>query len=570
MAIRTPGDTRSIAFLSGAVYTVNPAGPWAQALVVSGNRIAYVGSDQGAGAYLAPGTEVINLGGRMLLPGFVEAHIHFIHGAATDNCDLPLASFGTKEEIFLALETYAREHPIRDPVLARGWKHFIFPEGPTKESLDRIFPDRPVQLTSVDGHSSWVNSRALDAAGVDRNHPDPQPGFSYFVRDESGEPTGFIKEMASEVVTEALVTFDRKFIRAAVERTQPAFSAVGLTTVYDAGTMPLDEDDAFRTLWDLEREGGLDLRVVGSHAVLQPSDAQGAIAVLKAMRDKYNSDQVRASVLKLFLDGVPETYTAMLLEPYADRPDLQGESNLPPALFRELVVEADRLGVDVHVHAIGEGATRMVLDAVEAARTANGWRDARHTSCHVYYVDVNDLSRFRKLGVVAQTSGHWILWDDFHELMVARIGPERTQQLYRLNTLVRDGATLTLGSDWPASGNIVSFNPLLQIEMAHTRQPPGKKDARTLPPENERLGLPEAIAAMTINGARQLRLEDRIGTLEAGKLADLTVLEENLFDIPPHQIHGTRVLLTMMDGRIVHQDPQLADQGKPGEPRPGG
>jgi predicted amidohydrolase YtcJ len=568
MTIRAPCTTNSIAFLSGVVYTVNPARPWAQALVVSGNRITYVGSDQGAGAYIAPGTKVIDLGGRMLLPGFVEAHIHFIHGAATDNRDLPLARFGTKEEVFRALETFARDHPGRDPVLARGWKHFIFPEGPTKEPLDRIFPDRPVQLTSVDGHSSWVNSKALYAAGVDRNHPDPQPGFSYFVRDESGEPTGFIMEMASETVTGALVTFDREFIRAAVERTQPGFSAVGLTTVYDAGTMPLDEDDVFRTLQDLERDGGLDLRVVGSHVVLQPGDARGAIARLQAMRDKYNSDQVRASVLKLYLDGVPETYTAMLLEPYADRPDFQGESNLAPGVFHDLVLEADRLGVDVHVHAIGEGATRMVLDAVEAARAANGWRDARHTSCHVYYVDPNDLSRFRKLGVVAQTSGEWILWDDFHELMVARIGPERTQQLYRLNTLVHDGATLTLGSDWPASGNIVSYNPLLQIEMAHTRRPPGEKDARMLPPEDERLGLPEAIAAMTISGARQLRLEDKIGTLEAGKLADLIVLDENLFDIPPHQIHGTRVLLTMMDGRIVHRDPQLADREKPGEALP--
>ncbi len=557
METRTPSNTDSIAFLNGAVYTVNPAQPWAQAVVVSGNRIAYVGSNHGSRAYIGPETTVIDLSGKMLLPGFVESHIHFVSGATTDNSDLQLAELDTRQEVFQALEIYARDYPGQDAVLARGWKHFIFPEGPNKAMLDRIFPGRPVQLTSVDGHSSWVSSKALAMAGVDRHFPDPQPGFSTFERDGTGEPTGLVKEMASRIVTEALVTFDRDYIRGAVERLQPSFSALGLTTVYDAGMISLDEEDAFQALADLEAEGCLALRVVGSHTVIEASDGVDHIARLLAMREEYDSDQVRASVLKIYLDGVPETHTAVLLQPYADRPDFTGLPNLDPDVFRELVVEADRLGIDVHVHAIGEGATRLVLDAVEAARAANGWRDARHTSCHVYYVDPNDLSRFRRLGVIAQTSGEWILWDDFHELIIERIGKERTRHLYRLNTLVRDGATVTLGSDWPASGNIVSYNPLLQIEMAHTRRPPGERDARMLPPEDERLGLPDGIAAMTINAARQLRLEDRIGTVEAGKLADLIVLEDNLFDVPPHQIHDTKVLMTLMDGKIVHRDAHL-------------
>jgi predicted amidohydrolase YtcJ len=489
----------------------------------------------------------------MVLPGFVESHLHFVSGSTSDNPDLQLAEIGTREEIFQALEAYAERHPGSDVVLARGWKHFIFPEGPTKEPLDRIFPDRPVQLTSVDGHSSWVNSKALSLAGIDRHFPDPQPGFSFFVRDPSGEPTGLIKEMASDVVRQALVSLDRAYIRQSVEQLQPGFSALGLTTVYDAGTISLDEEDAFGALQDLEGESKLSLRVIGSHAVAGPGDGEAHISRLLEMRARYNSDQVRASVLKIFLDGVPETHTALLLKPYADRPDYLGQPNLEPAAFRELVVEADRAGIDVHVHAIGEGATRLVLDAVEAARAANGWWDARHTSCHVYYVDPEDLPRFRQLGVIAQTSGEWILWDDFHDLMIERLGAERTGELYRLNTLVNDGATITMGSDWPASGNIVSYNPLLQIEMAHTRRPPGDREARILPPQDERLGLPDAIAAMTINSARQLRMEEKVGSLQAGKLADLIVLEENLFEVPSHHIHEIQVLLTMMDGRIVHQ-----------------
>ena len=359
--------------------------------------------------------------------------------------------------------------------------------------------------------------------------------------------------MASDVVSRTLVSFDRAYIRQSVEQQQRGFSALGLTTVYDAGVIGLDEDDAFGALQDLEREGKLSLRVIGSHAVAGPGDERAHITRLLQMRDQYNSDQVRASVLKIFLDGVPETHTALLLNPYADRAGYLGQPNLAPDAFREMVVEADRVGIDVHVHAIGEGATRLVLDAVEAARTANGWRDARHTSCHVYYVDPGDLARFRQLGVIAQTSGEWILWDDFHDLMIERLGAGRTGELYRLNTLVNDGATITMGSDWPASGNIVSYNPLLQIEMAHTRRPPGAKDARILPPRDERLGLPDAIAAMTINSARQLRMEHKIGSIETGKLADLIVLEENLFEVPPHQIHETPVLLTMMDGRLVHR-----------------
>jgi predicted amidohydrolase YtcJ len=552
-----PTKTGSIAFWNGVIYTVNRAQPWAEALVVSGNRIAYVGSNQGSRPYIGPETEIIDLAGKMLLPGFVDSHLHFISGATTENPHLPLAELETKEEVFQLLEDYARDHPGEDAVLARGWKHFIFPEGPDMGPLDRIFPDRPVQLVSVDGHSSWVNSKALALAGVDRHFPDPQPGFSFFERDESGEPTGFVKEMASRIVTGALVTFDRDYIRGAVERLQPSFSALGLTTVYDAGTIGLDEADAFQALADLEAVGRLALRVVGSHVVTESGDGSDQIASLLALRKKWDSDQVRASVLKIYLDGVQETHTALLLEPYADQPGFLGQPNLDPEAFRAMVLKADRQGVDVHVHAIGEGATRLVLDAVEAARRANGWRDARHASCHVFYVHPDDLPRFRRLGVVAQTSGEWILWDDFQELMIERIGPTRTQQLYRLNTLVRDGATVTLGCDWPASSNIVSYNPLLQIEMAHTRRPPGEQDARVLPPEDEGLGLPDAIAAMTINAARQLRLEDKVGTLETGKLADLIVLEANLFEIPAHQIHDIRVLLTLMDGRIVHRDADL-------------
>ena len=542
-------------FYDGAVHTVDRARPWAQAVAVCGTRIAYVGSTAGAQAFTGPNTRSVDLDGAMVLPGFVESHVHFVHGAMSDNPDLPLSAVNTQQELGRLLEQYAREHPDADPVLGRGWKHFLFPQPPTRAMLDRIFPDRAVQLTSVDGHSSWVNGVSLERAGIDGSFPDPEPGFSYFVRDEQGEPTGFLIEGASDIVSEALIRIDSGYIREAVQRFGPRFSAQGLTTVYDAGVIRTNEHDAFQALQDLDRDGELGLRVVGSHVVDSDGDASEALARLAQMRDRYRSDHLRVSVLKIFLDGVPETHTALLLEPYADQPDFVGMPNLDPNVFRALVAEADGSGIDVHVHAIGEGATRMVLDAVEAAQAANGRQGSRHTSCHVYYVDRADLRRFRQLGVIAQTSGEWILWDESHDLLTGLLGCQRTQQLYPLHSLVSDGAVVTLGSDWPASTNIVSYSPLMQIEMAHTRRPPGDPDAEALPPQSEGLSLPDAIAALTINGAYQLRMEDEVGSLEAGKRADLIVLENNLFDIPPHEIHDTGVLLTLMDGRVVHQSP---------------
>jgi predicted amidohydrolase YtcJ len=546
----------SLAFLRGVVYTVNPAMPWAQAVVVSGSRIAYVGSDQGAAEQIGPSTEVIDLQGRLLLPGFVDSHCHLAAGATSVDPDLPLDQADTQEKLFGMLETYARHHPGPGAVYATGWQQFLFPDGPRRQDLDRIFGDRPVHLVSINSHSSWASSTALSLARVDRDTPDPQPSFSYFVRDGKGEPTGFIKEYrASHLVTDALVAVDAAYLRAALKRWQAPFAAAGLTAVYEAGFLALGEEESFQVLREMERAGELFLRVVGSHIATPDGAAGDHIRQLLALREVYSSDQVRASVLKIFLDGVQDNHTAWLLDPYADMPGSCGVPNFAPQQFTELVVEADRARVDVHVHAIGEASTRHVLDSVAAARRANGWWDARHTSCHVFYVHPDDMACFRKLGVIAQTSGQTILKDEFYEFMQRRIGRHRADNTYRLNSLVKGGATLTLGADWPCGSQILTLDPLVQLEIAHTRRPLGQKDAPPLPPADECLGLPDAIAALTLNAARQIRMEDRIGSIQVGKLADLVVLDQNLFEIPPHQIHAAQVLLTLMDGRATHRLP---------------
>ena len=552
-------DARPLVLQGGKVYTLEPGRPWAEAIVIRGGEIALVGTDREARSAAGREATVVDLAGKMVLPGLVESHIHFVVGAMSQNPDLPLAAANTYDELVEMLERYARRHAGSEPVLAWGWKQFIFPEGPRKETLDRIFGDRAVQLRSIDGHSSWVSSGALSRAGVDANFPDPQPGFAYLVRDADGEPTGLVKETASDVITNALVTRDRDQVARAVRGWQGKLARAGLTTVYDAGFLDLDEEMVFEVLDGLARRGELDLRIVGSHMVAGPGE-EDHVGRLLALRARYASDQVSAAVLKIYLDGVQELHTAFLLAPYADRPETAGVPNLPPEKFRELVMTADAAGIDVHVHAIGEGATRLTLDAVEGAVRCNRPWDRRHTSCHVYYVDPDDLPRFAQLGVIGQTSGEWIVRDEFHALMERRIGRERTENLYRLNTLVKSGATITLGSDWPASCNIMTYEPLVQIEMAHTRRPPGERDAEILPPADECLSLPDALAAMTINAARQIRRDDRIGSLVAGKRADLVVLERNLFDVAPHEIHRTGVLLTMMDGRITYRDPSWDGQ----------
>ena len=552
-APRPPEATGTIVFHNGMVYTLDPGQPWAEAVAVRGRDILAVGSDAEATAAAGSGARMVDLDGRMLLPGFVEAHIHpLLGGLLTSGVDLQLP---TKADALAAVAEYAASHPA-GVVRGFGWRmDMVGPEGPHRADLDAIVPDRPALLFAIDAHSAWVNSATLRTAGITRDTPDPVPGFSYYARDADGEPTGFVLEAPALLALLGAIdppTPDR--LAALFAEWSAKAAAAGITAVFDAGMPPLGEDpDGLADVYtEAETRGELPFRVVVAHLVKDPP-IDDAVAATLRLRDRLGTELVGGGVLKIIGDGGLEGHTGYLFEPYADRPDTCGQTPFSEEQWHRLIAEADAAGLDLHIHSIGDRTTRIALDAIEAAIAANPARDRRHAIAHLELVDDADLPRFGELGVIGQFSANWMAADPSNTgTTLQRCGPERYATIYRPRALLDRGATIAFGSDWPASGWVSTYKPLDAIETAVTRQSVGESDMAVLEPADERLDLTQALHAATLGAARQLRLDHLVGSIELGKRADLVVLGDNLFDVEPHRIAATPVEMTMMNGRFTY------------------
>ena len=547
----SPGGDADFVFRNGPIYTVAGPTPWAEALAVKGNEIVYVGDEADAMALVGPGTRVVDLDGRLLMPGFVEGHIHpFLGAFLSSGVDLQVP---TKADALAAIERYAKENP-NGPVRGFGWRVDMFgPEGPTRADLDRILPDRPAFFFAIDGHSLWANGKALEIAGVARDTPDPIPGFSYYQRDQNGDPTGYILEVDAVLgIVNAVEPISTDTMEQLLEAWLPKASAAGITSVFDAGVPPVGSDQGalIARYADIEKRGALPFRVVASYSV-KSAPVDDAVQKLTDIRNRVHTDLVSVDVVKIIGDGSQEGYTGWLLEPYADKPDSIGASPFTEEQWHQLVAQVDAAGFDVHIHACGERAARVGLDSIERAIAANPPRDRRHTVAHLVYVEDPDSSRFAKLGVIAQFSANWMSGDpDTLQNLAARYGSPRKDLLYRTQEVLRSGGRISMGTDWPAAGYFSTYKPLDSIQIGVTRQLIGEPDAPVLAPADQKLSVAEAVHANTLGAAYQLRLDDKVGSLEVGKLADLIVLDRNILDIDPHDIHATKVTMTMMNGQV--------------------
>lgn len=543
-----------VVFRNGRVYTVAGPEQWAQAVAVKGNSIAYVGDDAGAMALAGSGTRVIDLGGKLLMPGFVEGHTHpFLGSFLTSGVDLQVP---TKDDALAAIAQYAKDNPT-GPVRGFGWRVDMFgPEGPTRQDLDRVLPDRPGFFFAIDGHSLWANSKALEAAGVNRDTPDPIPEFSYYARDVNGEPTGYVLEVNAVLgLVNAVEPISPETMGTLVEGWLPKASAAGITSVFDAGVPPIGDDQAaiLRLYTDVERRGLLPFRVVASYSV-RTTPIEGTVEKFRAVRDEVSSELVSVNVVKIIGDGTQGGYTAWLIEPYADKPDSTGASPFSEEQWHRLVGDVDAAGFDVHIHACGERTARVGLDAIERAMAANPPRDRRHAVAHLVYVEDSDAPRFAELGVTAQFSANWMSADpDTIQNMGARYGSPRKELLYRVQDVLRSGGRVSLGTDWPAAGYFSTYKPLDSIQIGVTRELVGDPAATVLEPADQKLSVEEAVHANTLGAAYQIRLDDKVGSLEVGKLADMIVLDRNIFEIDPHEIHATNISMTMMNGQVRHE-----------------
>ena len=530
-------------FHGGRVYTADAQRRVAEAVAVDDGRIVYVGDAAGAAAFVGSDTRSVDLAGRVLLPSFTDAHVHMLEGGVSvDACDL--SKERNAEAIFAAIERYAAAHPEAAWIAGSGWSLAAFPDAnPRKEELDRIVPERPVYLIAGDGHSAWVNSRALVAAGIDRATPDPPRGR--IERDAaSGEPTGTLRETAMESVQ--TLAFDVGPLDAlrGLRRAIATANQFGITSFVEARATTSEYDWAYRLL---DLAGMLHARVTVS-LWLDPARGDEQIAELVSRRSHDFTRHVRANAIKIFVDGVAESRTAFLLEPYEGGSD-RGAPNFTPERLAVFATQLDRDGFQLHFHAIGDAAVRMSLDAVAAAREHNGPRDARHHIAHLQLVDPVDWPRFAALGVFANVQALWAFPDDYAmELDVPLLGRARTERMYPIGSLARASAPLAAGSDWPVS----SMNPLAAMQVAVTRSDPQKPGGAQLG-AGESVDLATMIAAYTIGGARLMHQEAETGSIEVGKSADLVVFDRDLFAIAPETIADAKALLTLFEGDAVYE-----------------
>jgi predicted amidohydrolase YtcJ len=538
-----------------AVYTVDASRSWAQAVAVRAGRIVFVGTSAGARAFVGPATRVVKLDGRMLLPGFQDAHVHPVSGGV-ELLQCNLNDLRDAAAVLARVRECASAMQDRAWIVGGGWELPIFPSAnPKKEELDAIVPDKPVQLFAADGHSSWVNSKALEVAGVGSQTADPRNGR--IERDARGNPTGTLREAASDLVASHQPKTTAAERLAGLKRALELFAAAGVTAVQEASAGTGAEDggarDTLAAYLEAEREGALTLRVAVA-LTADPQRGPEQVDELVRVRGEVTSARVRPIAAKIFADGVIESKTAALLEPYLDRPGYRGEPNWSPAALDAIVARLAAADFNVHIHAIGDRAVRMSLDAFEAALPETSARGQRHQIAHLELVDPNDIPRFRQLGVIANFQALWAYADSYIvDLTWPALGPARNRWIYPIGSVARAGGMLALGSDWSVS----SLRPLDAIQVALTRQALDEPRRAPMVAE-EAIDLPTALAAYTAGSAWANGLEKQSGSIEVGKAADLVVIERNLFDVDPHEIAKQKVLLTLVDGQPVYRDPALA------------
>jgi hypothetical protein len=528
---------------NGALFT-GAGQPIAEALAIRNNEILRVGTNRDIKRLAGRTTQVVDAHGGTVVPGFIDAHVHFVGGGlGMDRVNLLDAE--TLPAIEEKIRAFAKANPDRPWVLGRGWYYSPFPGGlPTRQQLDALVPDRPAYMICYDGHTAWANSRALALAGITAKTPDPPGGV--IVKDpRTGEPTGVLKEAAKELMATVVPQPTRDDRLRAIRKAVGEANRLGVTSVHEAGTSA----GALEQFEEVRKAGDLNVRVYAALSVIEkmtPADADA----FDALRTKYAANpRLKVGAIKIMADGVIEAHTAAMLTPYSNKPTA-GPADYTPEELQRIVTMMDARGWQVMTHAIGDRAVRMTLDAYEKAAQANPAppRGRRHRVEHAETIDPADIPRFARLNAL-------VSYMPFHanpspaqlDVWSANIGPERAARGWICRTLQQARAPMVFGSDWP----VVSFDPRLEINMAVTRRTPeGAPPEGWLP--NERITLESAIEAMTSAGACASFDEKKKGRLAPGMLADIVILSKNVFAQPPARFLDAVVDTTIFDGKVVY------------------
>lgn len=540
-------------FFNARAFTLDESAAWADAIAVDGDEIVYVGDNAGALALAGTDTVRHDLAGKMLLPGFIDTHMHPVSGGAYAKA-LSLDTFGTVDEWIAAIGEFAEANKDAPLIFGYGWLATTFgPTGPTRQMIDSVVADRPVLIMDEGFHGAWANSNALQELNITQDTADPVPGFSYYKRDEAGDATGYLLEGTAGIAMNGLNVITEDVVVTGTAHVIDVLNGYGVTSVFDAGVGGYD-DSLARILGRLEAGGDLTVRIVGAYRPGGPEDVDVAVSRALQWRENMRGERYHYRMLKIMDDGTVEGRTAAMFEDYQGEPGNSGETVFTQEQMTEMIVGAAGENIDVHVHALGERAVHETLNAIEAARAAHPGSSSRYAICHIEVITDQDLPRFAELDVIAQSTPLWASYDTYGEQFVSA---DQFSRFWRFNSLHKLGVRLTWGSDFPASGaGMLGMSPIIQMEIGHTRQSPGEPDAPIQPRESERLDIETMIRGYTIVAAYQLHMEDQIGSLEVGKKADLVVLDRDLFATDPYAIHETEVVMTVMDGEVVYSRPQ--------------
>ena len=538
------GGGSDLLIRNARVYTVEKHQPWAQAVAVKGDQIVWVGDDRDALGHVPAGGRVIDAGGRLLLPGFIDSHNHIASGSDPDELRLDHAK--SLSEIQEKVRKFASERPDLKWIVAGGWNYSIFAAGalPKSSDLDGLTGGRPAFLSAYDAHTIWLNREALREFGITKTTTSPD------VRKDpkTGEPTGILIGLASGVSQGWLTHLPRRTRQQDYQSFQTNLimaMGFGITTVIE----PQCSLSRLKMYDDARKSGDIPLRMQVALYHRQHTPARQVDQFGEVRKGFHNDDMLRVSAVKLYVDDVIEPHTAAMLAPYSDRPDTKGDTLWTPQELNDIVAKIDKLRFQCFIHATGDRGIRTALDAFEYARRMNGTRDSRHQIVHVECLSPQDISRFRELGVVAcmqprhcapDITGQW----------AAAVGPERSKYAWAFRSLRDSGAMLAFSSDW----DVAEMDPLVGLYTALTRKGLDNWPGGGWIPE-QTIDLETAIRAYTLNGAYANFAEHSRGSIVRGKYADLILMSDDLFSMPADRIKDAHVLLTLIGGREVYRSP---------------
>lgn len=541
-------------FLNGRVYTLDPKHPWAEAVAIKKNLIVGVGLTHDIMNLKGEKTRIIDLKGKMLMPGFIDGHNHFLAGAVAKR-GVKLLGINSKADMLKKISDYVKANPELRYYTGYDWTYEAFGEKRgTRHDLDVICRDKPVFIFNDDSHSVWFNTKAMEIAGLSKTTPDPTSASAY-TREPDGTPEGIAAEAEAwmPIVGPIAQETPKLLITEIVKDIFPRLPKAGITSFHDMGIFAPDLSLAhvgFDLLIEMEKEGRSPCRVVGVHGNRDAKlIADEQVGILKEWNRKYKTDLLEVTGLKIWADGTPDTHTAVQLEPYANKPETKGESDWTTAVLAKWIEQSYIAGFDVHIHCTGDGSVRRSLDAFETVEKKRGRMGRRSVIHHLTVIHPDDLRRFIKLGIGGNATLEWVIrdWQDG----LAIFGEEKRTKAFDIwKRLIDDGVNVSFGSDIPGT-DPDELAPLYQMAvMANERIPelPGKIP----PPKNRILSLKQMVYGYTMAGAIQMRKEDQIGSIMPGKLADMIVLDKNVFEIPRNELFNTNVLMTMLDGKITH------------------